>query len=150
MRLVSGAVSSEDAKQTEQITVDLLERARNVAQRAYAPYSNLHVGAALLTEAGNVFEGCNVENASYGLTWCAERTAVTTAVAAEGPTMRIASVVLYTPDLETCSPCGACRQVLAEFGPDAKVTYRDGGELVHAAVRDLLPHAFYGPGPDGR
>lgn len=122
---------------------ELLARAEQVAGRAYAPYSGLHIGAALRTAAGNVYEGCNVENASYGLTWCAERTAVTSAVAVEGPGMRIEAVAVYTPDLETCPPCGACRQVLAEFGPDATVAYREGGEAVRHTVRDLLPHAFY-------
>jgi cytidine deaminase len=122
---------------------DLLARAERVAKNAYAPYSGLHIGAALLTESGRVYEGCNVENASYGLTWCAERTAVTSAIAAEGPGMRISAVVVLTPDLEVCSPCGACRQVLAEFGPDAVVVFKSGGgEMARRTVRSLLPEAF--------
>jgi cytidine deaminase len=135
-------VTSDDAM------TELVARAKQVAGHAYAPYSNLHIGAALRTAAGNVHEGCNVENASYGLTWCAERTAVTSAVAAEGPEMRIEAVAVYTPDLETCSPCGACRQVLAEFAADAVIAYRERGDMVERSLRELLPHAFYA-GADG-
>jgi cytidine deaminase len=136
-------VTSEDERLPAEVLQDLLARAERVAANAYAPYSNLHIGAALLSEAGETYEGCNVENASYGLTWCAERTAVTSAIAAEGPTMRIEAVVVCTPDLEVCSPCGACRQVLAEFGPDAVVVFKsDRGELAQRTVRSLLPEAF--------
>ena len=137
--VISPAVSSDDAAPIE----DLLARAEAVARNAYVPYSKLHIGAAILTEAGNIYEGCNVENASYGLTWCAERTAITTAVAAEGPTMRLVAVVVTTDDLEVCPPCGACRQVLAEFGPDANVVFKGaGGELTRRTVRELLPEVF--------
>lgn len=147
--LISPAVTSDDAGLDAGLIEDLLARAEAVAANAYVPYSNLHIGAAIRTTAGNVYEGCNVENASYGLTWCAERTAVTSAVAAEGPSMRIEAVAVTTRDLEVCPPCGACRQVLAEFGPDAIVVFKGaGGELAHRRVRDLLPEAFL-PGDQG-
>jgi cytidine deaminase len=121
----------------------LVARAGETRERAYAPYSHYLVGAAVLTEDGSVFTGCNVENASYGLTVCAERVAVFSAVAAGHK--RITAVAILTPSRG--APCGACRQVLLEFG---------GGELeVHLAdpeggrrkrtLADLLPEAF---GPD--
>src|SRR5512140_1965394 len=102
----------------------LIEAARSMLDRAYAPYSKFHVGAAILTETGNIYTGCNVENASYGLTNCAERTAIFSAVAAEGPTMRLRAVAALNAQDAVCSPCGACRQVIFEFGPDAIVLFR--------------------------
>ena len=93
---------------------DLLELARAAAARAHAPYSGCHVGCALETVAGGRFTGVNVENASYGLTLCAERVAVGCAVTAEGSDLRIARVAVVCAGREF-SPCGACRQVLAEF-----------------------------------
>ena len=82
----------------------LIDAARAMLDRAYAPYSKFHVGAAILTEAGNVYTGCNVENASYGVTNCAERTAIFSAVAAEGPTMKLRAVVVLNSATIPCSP----------------------------------------------
>ena len=97
-----------------------LERAaRAAAEKAYAPYSGFRVGAAVLAASGKVFSGCNVENASYGLCNCAERTAIFNAVAAGEQVLR--AVVVYTPTANPTSPCGACRQVISEFGPRARV-----------------------------
>ena len=97
----------------------VVERSRSAAAaEAYAPYSDFHVGAALLTSNGDIVTGCNVENASYGLTNCAERTAVFRAVA-EGKLSKgisIEAIAVVNRDHKSCSPCGACRQVLAEFG----------------------------------
>lgn len=122
----------------------LLAAARAAGRRAYAPYSRFHVGAALLTRRGNVFTGCNVENASYGLTICAERAAVFSAVAAEGAKMRLARIAVTVQADQLFPPCGACRQVLAEFGePETEVIYAaGGGAIVRTTLGALLPQAF--------
>jgi cytidine deaminase len=120
----------------------LLARAAEARQHAYAPYSGFTVGAALLTAGGQVVTGCNVENASYGLANCAERTAIFTAVA-QGEQRFRAIAIVGLRDEEPCMPCGACRQVMFEFGPDMLVvTSGAGGEPRVLAMRDLLPHAF--------
>lgn len=119
----------------------LYDTAREASQRAYAPYSRFRVGAAVRTVAGGVFPGCNVENASYGLAVCAERSAIFAAVAAEGPGMRLEAVAVFA-DARTVPPCGACRQVIAEFGPEARVVFRSGGEPVTARADALLPGRF--------
>jgi cytidine deaminase len=121
----------------------LLAAAREAAKRAYAPYSDFPVGAAVLTADGTVVTGCNVENASYGLTVCAERTAVFAAAAAGH--RAIVAVAVTAPRVATVTPCGACRQVLNEFKPrggDLIVVLDgpDGPQLV--ALADLLPRAF--------
>jgi cytidine deaminase len=116
-------------------------QAKAAAARAYAPYSKFHVGAALLTRSGTVFAGCNVENASYGLTICAERNAVFQMVAAGE--MALERIVIYTPTGKPTAPCGACRQVLNEFNPDAEViSICDGPDVLRSTVRELLPEAF--------
>jgi cytidine deaminase len=117
--------------------------ARNAAANAYCPYSRFHVGAAVLTGRGEIFAGCNVENASYGLTICAERNAIFQAVTqGEGPLV-IRVVVVFTPTSEPTAPCGACRQVINEFGPDAEVfSVCDGPLVVTRHLSELLPGAF--------
>jgi cytidine deaminase len=121
----------------------LLEKARSVLQHAYAPYSKFHVGAAVLTEAGNIYVGCNVENASYGLTNCAERTAIFSAVAAEGPGVRLRAVAVWNDPPGPCSPCGACRQVIFELGRDSVVLFQgEEGRAVEVMASDLLPYGF--------
>jgi len=119
----------------------LVAAARAVAGRAYVPASGFEVGCAVLTEAGGTYAGCNVENASYGLTICAERSAITAAVAAEGPKTRVTTVAVHA-EADSCSPCGACRQVIAEVGPEAVVVYRRDGRLVRRTISELLPDAF--------
>ena len=121
---------------------DLLrDQARAAAARAYVPYSRFRVGAAVRARSGAVFAGCNVENASYGLTNCAERTAIFQMVAA-GETA-FDRIVVYTPTPTPTAPCGACRQVLNEFNPDAEVVcVCDGPDEIRSTVRDLLPGAF--------
>jgi cytidine deaminase len=120
----------------------LIRSAREALANAYAPYSNFRVGAAVLTEEGNLFTGCNVENASYGLSLCAERVAIFTAVAMEGPMMRIRGLAVQGEADGRCSPCGACRQVIGEFGPAAIVLFPDGGEIAEIGMAALLPLAF--------
>lgn len=122
----------------------LLARAKAVARHAYAPHSTFRVGAAVRTVAGGLFMGCNVENASYGLTLCAERNAVAAAVAVEGAKMRLAAIAIYVARADAFPPCGACRQVIAEFAaPDAVVIYRGArGAAVVTTIGELLPRAF--------
>jgi len=119
----------------------LMELARRASESAYAPYSRFRVGAAVRTAAGGVYVGCNVENASYGLTCCAERSAVFAAVAAEGPRMRLVEVAVHAA-AHSVPPCGACRQVIAEFGPAARVLFPSGGVVTAMRADELLPAAF--------
>ena len=115
--------------------------AKTAAARAYAPYSEFHVGAAVLTSSGKIFAGCNVENASYGLCNCAERTAIFSAVAAQE--RKLECVVVYTPTKTATAPCGACRQVINEFGPAARViSFCAGAETIDTTITALLPSAF--------
>ena len=111
-------------------------------KNAYAPYSKFHVGAAILLEDGRVFTGCNVENASYGLTICAERNAIFAAVAATAKKPVIAAVAVVNRRGVPCSPCGACRQVIAEFGRDAVVWYQGQKGFACLTARELLPDGF--------
>ncbi|HSI10130.1 MAG: cytidine deaminase [Rariglobus sp.] len=122
-----------------------LERlARLAAKTSYSPYSKFTVGAAVLAGSGKVYTGCNVENASYGLCNCAERTAIFSAVAAGE--RKIKCVVVYTPTTSATPPCGACRQVINEFGPQARVvSICDSDERIETSLDALLPAAF-GPG----
>ena len=121
---------------------ELMDRARGVAELAYSPYSSAKVGCALVTEAGRIYLGCNVENASYGLTMCAERVAVGRAVAEEGAGMRWVRAAVVALGLEF-PPCGACRQVLAEFAmAESRVIFLSQGELVSMGMSELLPAGF--------
>ncbi len=120
----------------------LLKMAKTALARAYAPYSRFQVGAAVLTESGATYSGCNVENSSYGLTNCAERTAIFAAVAAEGPRTRIRAVAVWTRPEGPCSPCGACRQVIFELGPEAVVLFQGQDGVKEARASELLPAGF--------
>jgi cytidine deaminase len=125
----------------EKVIQAMAKLAREISQKAYAPYSRFPVGAVVLTNDGKYFTGCNVENASYGLTICAERNAVFQMVS--GGARKIAAVMIYTPTAMPTAPCGACRQVLNEFGPDAVVlSVCDGTETLRKKLSDLLPDAF--------
>jgi len=120
---------------------ELIALAAEARRRAYVPYSDYAVGAALLTASGKVYTGCNVENASYGLTVCAERTAAFKAVC-DGEREFIAIAVVTQ---NAGSPCGACRQVLAEFGPEMRVLVADdSGDYRVYSLAELLPD-FFGP-----
>jgi cytidine deaminase len=118
----------------------LLATAASVREKAYAPYSGYAVGAAVLTSDGRVFSGCNVENASYGLSVCAERHAIAAAVSAG--CRDFAGIAVVTSSTPPAGPCGACRQVLAEFGDCPVVLANLVGERSTTTVRDLLPGAF--------
>ncbi len=116
--------------------------AREALTRAYAPYSHIRVGAAVLTEKGAVYSGGNIENPSYGLTVCAERVAVFNAVAAEGPDMRIRTIAVVSDREGNFPPCGACRQVIAEFGPEAVIVFQGPQGLKEMPIAELLPESF--------
>lgn len=123
----------------------LLQAAHEASERAYAPFSKFFVGAAILTTTGEVYTGCNVENSSYGLTNCAERTAIFTAVAdgAGGGALEVKAVAVVNRDGVACAPCGACRQVIYEFGPRAVVIYKNKeGKITQTSIADLLPEGF--------
>jgi len=122
------------------VTDTLVDAARAAQQRAYAPYSRFRVGCALEADDGRVFVGCNVENASYGLTICAERAAVCAAVAAGAQRFRRAVVVSDADP--PAAPCGACRQVLSEFGPDLRVDAVSPAASLTWTIAELLPAAF--------
>jgi cytidine deaminase len=119
----------------------LCDIARSVSQHAYCPYSNFRVGAAVLTDDDQTYAGCNVENASYGLTICAERNAIFQMVARASSTIR--AIAIYTPTKTPSAPCGACRQVINEFGPQAEViSFCDGPDVLRKTLAELLPDAF--------
>jgi cytidine deaminase len=120
----------------------LLRAASKVMKNAHAPYSNFRVGAAILLTNGKIFAGCNVENASYGMTNCAERTAIFSAVAQLGPKIEIQAVTVVNDHGVSCSPCGACRQVTYEFGPDAVVFFQGARGPKEAHITELLPEGF--------
>jgi homotetrameric cytidine deaminase len=143
----------------EKLAIDeaaLLRAAHDAAKHAYAPYSRFTVGAAVLLEDGRVFLGCNVENVSYGLTNCAERTAIFAAVAASPglksskltgtkplPPIRLRAVAVVNGAGKECSPCGACRQVMAEFSSaETVVLYQYAGGTKRMLMRELLPDGF--------
>lgn len=121
---------------------ELVEAAKDGFAKAYAPYSNFHVGAAALTADGNVVKGCNVENASYGLTVCAERNCLAQGVIAGE--QEFSAIVIYTNQEKLTPPCGACRQVIAEFlAPDALVkAVNHINDTKEWTVSELLPDAF--------
>ena len=124
------------------ISARLLKSAKKVMKNAHAPYSRFRVGAAILLANGKIFSGCNVENASYGMTNCAERTAIFSAVAQLGPKIEIRAVCVVNDHGVACSPCGACRQVIYEFGPEATVFFQGATGPKQAHITELLPEGF--------
>jgi cytidine deaminase len=129
-------------KPTSEMRKQLLAAARQAMKNAYAPYSKFKVGAAVLTTTGEIFPGCNVENASYGVTNCAERTAIFSAVAHSGPKIEIEAIAIVNDHNAPCAPCGACRQVIYEFGPRASVIFRGAKDTKQRPITDLLPEGF--------
>jgi cytidine deaminase len=126
-----------------QSQMDLLRLAREARRNAYAPYSLFSVGAALRMRDGRVFTGVNVENASFGLTICAERVALFAAMTAMGrDALSVEAIAVDAGEGKPASPCGACRQVMAELAPDAVVIWSDGAAPRVSPVAALLPDAF--------
>jgi cytidine deaminase len=123
---------------------DLQQQATSVAHNAYAPYSNFRVGAAILLDNGFIVTGCNVENASYRLTTCAEQSAIAAAVCQHGPTIRIRAIAIANLNNTASQPCGACRQTIHEFStPNTQVFFpSENGAIAEATMADLLPAAF--------
>lgn len=127
-----------------QVYEELLNEAKKISQNAYAPYSNFHVGACVLCESGKKYSGCNVENASYGLSVCAERNAMSTA-RIQGETTKIEAIAVYSPNQPLCMPCGACRQWLKEFSKDGntKIILEDkDGAMRILTLDDIFPYGF--------
>lgn len=118
----------------------LLEVAREAAKQAYAPYSGYRVGSAVRCKDGSIYSGCNVENASYSLSICAERTAIFKAVS-EGK-RDFTAIAIYVDSDKIFPPCGACRQVIHEFSPDIPVIYANHDETIESTIAELLPGAF--------
>jgi homotetrameric cytidine deaminase len=132
-----------DQFSTEATLLSLLDRARQAAQHAYAPYSSFRVGAALRLSNGEIVTGANVENVSFGLTICAERAALVQAVSQFGPEIRVEAVAIANLNSVASPPCGACRQVLAEFIlPDAPVIFPSTGGDRTMTFSELLPLAY--------
>lgn len=121
---------------------ELLEKAREASKNAYAPYSKFPVGACVLADSGKTYVGCNVENASYGLTICAERNALASAIA--NGEKNFTAVAIYSPEMQNCLPCGACRQVIFECQKDKTlevITEFEDSYKVHN-INELLPEGF--------
>jgi cytidine deaminase len=131
---------------TQSQIATLQQRATEVAHHAYAPYSHFRVGAALLLddEANTIVTGCNVENASYRLTTCAEQAAIAAAVSLYGPTIRIRAIAVANLNATASQPCGACRQTIHEFSTPNTVVFfpAEAGAIAQATIADLLPAAF--------
>jgi cytidine deaminase len=125
---------------------ELIAGSVKAQKKAYAPYSKLHVGATLITTKGNVYSGCNVENCSFGLTSCAERNAIFAAISAEGAGMKIAAIAVTANSPLPISPCGACRQVIAEFSDKGKdgtrIFFRAEKGMIGLTVHEILPGFF--------
>jgi len=121
---------------------DLLKLASEASKNAYAPYSKFYVGACAIFDDGSTYKGCNVENASYGLTLCAERNALSSAIT-DRKTKGLTAIAIFSPNTKLCYPCGACRQWISEFSKDAKIILEgeDSKPVIHN-ISELLPYSF--------
>ena len=122
---------------------ELMQKAVEVSKNSYSPYSKFAVGACLITDDGSIYTGCNFENASYGLSICAERNAIGSAIA-DGKT-KISAIAIYSPNQDNCVPCGACRQVMHEFcnnDEELNIILKNGNELKIYTLAQLLPESF--------
>ncbi len=124
---------------------ELLNDAKKASEKSYSPYSKFPVGACVLYESGNKYQGCNVENASYGLTLCAERNAMSSAIL-KGETSKIEAIAIYSPRQKRCLPCGACRQWLSEFAKnekETKIILEDkNNEILVLSLEEIFPYGF--------
>mgnify|MGYP003292477514 CR=1 FL=1 len=127
----------------ENIYLELLNKAKEASEYAYCPYSKFSVGACVLYESKQKYCGCNVENASYGLVLCAERNAISTAIA-QGEVTKIKAIAIYSPQQKKCMPCGACRQWLSEFaGDDVEIILEDeNSKPVVLSLNEIFPFGF--------
>ena len=130
--------------ETEKAIATLLAPARRASENAYSPYSGVKVGASLLDESGNVYSGCNVENASYGLTQCAERNALVSAINAGMKPGTAHTMLIFATGFEVIAPCGACRQVMSELMADDAVIFTCNTETDYQSwtIGELLPDSF--------
>lgn len=119
----------------------LYKKAKAVSENSHSPYSKFRVGAAVLSSKGGIYIGTNIENASYGLTICAERNAIASAIAEEGADLEIIAIVIYAP-VKSAPPCGACRQYIIEFGNAIEVFFPYEDVLKKELIKDLLPYKF--------
>lgn len=124
--------------------IELLEEAKKASENSYSPYSNFPVGACVLYESGKKYLGCNVENASYGLSICAERNAMASAIAS-GEETKIEYIAIYSPKQKRCLPCGACRQWISEFAKNDEIKIileNDNQEPLVLSLKELFPYSF--------
>ena len=129
----------------EKVYFELLNEAKKISENTYSPYSNFPVGACVLYESGEKYAGCNIENASYGLALCAERSAMSLAVA-KGEKTKIKAIAIYSPKQKRCMPCGACRQWLSEFAlneTETKIILEDDNEnILVLSLEEIFPYGF--------
>jgi cytidine deaminase len=123
---------------------ELRKLASTAAERSYSPYSKFRVGAALMLDDGSIYTGCNIENASYRLTICAENTAIANAISNAGPKIHVRAIAVANLNNSASMPCGACRQILLEFGgPDTWIFGPGENGPVEVSLKDLLPYGFH-------
>lgn len=127
----------------EKIFEILLEKAKIASKNAYCPYSKFPVGACVLYENDNTYTGCNVENVSFGLTLCAERNAISTAIA-NGETSKIKAIAIYSPKQQKCLPCGACLQWISEFAlnDETKIILEEENKILTISLKEIFPYNF--------
>jgi cytidine deaminase len=134
----------DEMKLNEQAVI-LLASAKSASTSAHSPFSELRVGAAILSRAGSIYTGCNIENPSFSATICAERSALAALVASEGPAARIIAIAVWCDGENPCYPCGVCRQALLPFYDDETLlVFEDGGDAKAMQLSSLLPFAFKG------